>query len=45
MNASGFKLNVAVVIGINDYRNGSPPLGTARQDAEGLCCKKCEILV
>jgi WD40 repeat protein len=34
MNPSEFKLNLAVVIGINDYRNGVPTLGTARQDAE-----------
>jgi WD40 repeat protein len=36
MNASEFKLNLAVVIGINDYRNGVPTLGTARQDAEAI---------
>ena len=36
MNASGFKLNLAVVVGINDYENGVPPLGTARQDAEAI---------
>jgi WD40 repeat protein/energy-coupling factor transporter ATP-binding protein EcfA2 len=36
MNTSEFKLNLAVVIGINDYRNGIPALGTARQDAEAI---------
>jgi WD40 repeat protein/energy-coupling factor transporter ATP-binding protein EcfA2 len=36
MNASEFKLNLAVVIGINDYHNGVPTLGTARQDAEAI---------
>jgi hypothetical protein len=36
MNTSEFKLNLAVVIGINDYRNGVPILGTARQDAEAI---------
>lgn len=36
MNASEFKLNLAVVVGINDYQNGVPPLGTARQDAEAI---------
>jgi WD40 repeat protein len=36
MNISGFKLNIAVVIGINDYKNGIPTLGTARQDAEAI---------
>ncbi len=36
MNTSEFKLNLAVVIGINDYRNGVPTLGTARQDAEAI---------
>jgi hypothetical protein len=36
MNASEFKLNLAVVVGINDYQNGIPPLGTARQDAEAI---------
>jgi WD40 repeat protein len=36
MNTSGFKLNIAVVIGINDYKNGVPTLGTARQDAEAI---------
>lgn len=34
MNASEFKLNLAMVVGINDYQNGVLPLGTARQDAE-----------
>jgi WD40 repeat protein len=36
INPSEFKLNLAVVIGINDYRNGIPALGTARQDAEAI---------
>ena len=36
MNTSKFKLNLAVVVGINDYQNGVPPLGTARQDAEAI---------
>jgi WD40 repeat protein len=36
MNPSEFKLNLAVVIGINDYQNGIPALGTARQDAEAI---------
>jgi WD40 repeat protein/energy-coupling factor transporter ATP-binding protein EcfA2 len=34
MSTSEFQLNLAVVIGINDYQNGIPALGTARQDAE-----------
>lgn len=33
---SGFKLNFVVVIGINDYQNGIPALGTARQDAQAI---------
>jgi WD40 repeat protein len=36
MNTSGFNLNLAVVIGINDYHNGIPTLGTAKQDAEEI---------
>lgn len=36
MHTSEFKLNVAVVIGINSYQNGIPQLGTARQDAEAI---------
>jgi WD40 repeat protein len=36
MKNSEFNLNLAVVIGINDYQNGIPPLGTARQDAEAI---------
>ena len=36
MNTSEFKLNVAIVIGINTYQNGIPILGTARQDAEAI---------
>ena len=36
MNPSEFNLNLAVVIGINDYHNGIPSLGTAKQDAEAI---------
>jgi Caspase domain len=36
MSTSEFKLNLAVVIGINDYQNGISTLGTARQDAEAI---------
>lgn len=36
MNPSTFKLNLALVIGINDYQYGIPALGTARQDAEAI---------
>jgi hypothetical protein len=36
MNPSEFNLNLAVVIGINDYHNGISPLGTAKQDAEAI---------
>lgn len=36
MNPSPFNLNLALVIGINDYQNGIPVLGTARQDAEAI---------
>jgi hypothetical protein len=36
MNSSPFNLNLALVIGINDYQNGIPALGTARQDAEAI---------
>jgi hypothetical protein len=36
MNPSGFKLNLAVVIGINNYHNRIPSLGTAKQDAEAI---------
>jgi WD40 repeat protein len=36
MNTSEFQLNLAVVIGINDYHNGIPRLGTAKQDAEAI---------
>lgn len=34
MHSAEFNLNIAVVIGINDYQNGVPALGTAKQDAE-----------
>ncbi len=43
MNTSEFKLNLAVVIGINDYQNGIPALGTARQDAEAIAISKLLI--
>jgi WD40 repeat protein len=36
MDVSEFKLNIAVVIGINDYQNGIPALGTAKKDAEAI---------
>jgi energy-coupling factor transporter ATP-binding protein EcfA2 len=36
MNPSEFKLNLAVVVGINDYQNGISTLGTAKQDAEAI---------
>ena len=36
VNTSEFQLNLAVVIGINDYHNGIPALGTAKQDAEAI---------
>lgn len=36
MNPSPFHLNLALVIGINDYGGGISPLGTARQDAEAI---------
>lgn len=36
MNPSPFNLNLALVIGINDYQNGIPALGTAKQDAEAI---------
>ncbi len=36
MNSSPFNLNLALVIGINDYQNGIPALGTAKQDAEAI---------
>jgi hypothetical protein len=36
MNPSELKLNLALGIGINDYQNGIPALGTARQDAEAI---------
>ncbi|MFN5516562.1 MAG: caspase domain-containing protein, partial [Cyanobacteriota bacterium] len=36
MNPSPFHLNLALVIGINDYGRGISPLGTARQDAEAI---------
>ncbi|MFM7578970.1 MAG: caspase family protein, partial [Microcystaceae cyanobacterium] len=36
MNPSTFNLNLAVVIGINNYDNGIPRLGTAQQDAEAI---------
>jgi WD40 repeat protein len=36
MNDLEFKLNLAIVIGINDYQSSIPVLGTARQDAEAI---------
>jgi uncharacterized caspase-like protein len=36
MNPSPFNLNLALVIGINDYQHGIPALGTAKQDAEAI---------
>ncbi|WP_088892422.1 nSTAND1 domain-containing NTPase [Leptolyngbya ohadii] len=36
MGTPEFRLNLAVVIGINHYQNGIPPLGTARSDAEAI---------
>jgi formylglycine-generating enzyme required for sulfatase activity/energy-coupling factor transporter ATP-binding protein EcfA2 len=36
MNPSEFNLDLAVVIGINDYQNGISRLGTAKQDAEAI---------
>jgi WD40 repeat protein len=36
MITSDFALSIALVIGINDYQNGVPPLGTAKQDAEAI---------
>ena len=36
MNPSEFNLNLAVVIGINNYQTGIPSLGTAKEDAEAI---------
>lgn len=36
MSKHQFKQNIAVIIGINNYKNGIPPLGTAKQDAEAI---------
>lgn len=36
MNNSEFALNLAIVIGINDYQNNISALATARQDAEAI---------
>jgi hypothetical protein len=36
IDSTEFKLHLAVVIGINDYQNGIPALGTAKQDAEAI---------
>ena len=36
MNPSEFNLNLAVVIGINNYQNDIPALGTAKEDAEAI---------
>jgi hypothetical protein len=43
MKPSEFKLNLTLVIGINDYQNGIPILGTARQDAEAIAISKLLI--
>lgn len=43
MTPSEFKLNLALVIGINDCQNGIPVLGTARQDAEVIAISKLLI--
>jgi hypothetical protein len=40
MNSSPFNLNLALVIGINDYQNGISALGTAKQDAEAIAVTK-----
>jgi hypothetical protein len=40
MKPSGFKLNLAVIIGINHYQNGITTLETARQDAEVIAFTK-----
>ena len=36
MNKSEFDLNLAVIIGINEYQNNISALATARQDAEAI---------
>ncbi|MEO1069124.1 MAG: caspase family protein, partial [Cyanobacteria bacterium J06638_6] len=36
MKSADFTLNLAIVIGINNYQDGIPALGTARQDAEAI---------
>ncbi|MEB3161261.1 MAG: caspase family protein, partial [Synechocystis sp.] len=36
MGISGFYLDLALVVGINDYRDGIPALGTAKPDAEAI---------
>ncbi len=36
MSNHEFTQNMAVIIGINNYENGIPPLGTAQQDAEAI---------
>ncbi|MGK7940905.1 MAG: caspase family protein [Crocosphaera sp.] len=36
MSRHKFKQNIAVIIGINNYENGIPPLGTAQPDAEAI---------
>jgi hypothetical protein len=36
MGISGFYLDLALVVGINDYRDGIPALGTAKSDAEAI---------
>ena len=36
MSKHQFKQNIAVIIGINNYENGIPALGTAKEDAEAI---------
>ncbi|WP_017302022.1 caspase family protein [Nodosilinea nodulosa] len=36
MKSADFTLNLAIIIGINNYQDGIPALGTARQDAEAI---------
>jgi WD40 repeat protein len=36
MNDLEFNLNLAIIVGINNYQNGIPALVTARQDAEAI---------
>jgi hypothetical protein len=45
MNPLPFNLNLAYLIVINDYQNGIPALGTARQDAEAITLQKLLIQI